>query len=326
MADGNYGEKLPRASTPRPEWLLFVSLVVMLNLHAVFVPVTGIDQYSLFALDSVAHRPYPLLISLGTNTILAVLASIVHHFLWKQQYLGSRGLAEPFQRAALVIGAPVLLAFLPSSLLTVNGGQGYPVAVAFLIFAGLTIATALKDPETVPLSPTDSLVWIGVAAAVILVFLTVSIGILVLLYAGEISPPTANLFGSLKIDWSNMGYDPSEYAQRYRSTLIPFTMATTTYMVIVVGGVVLGSIWKAGHRHEKEPDIPPFPPGTAPVQVEVGPNPLEPPSLGINAGEAKPDSVSEAAQQMCQRWKVYFPRFGLCWHLEAKYRSLMVLT
>ena len=96
---------LLRASTPKQVWLLFVSLLVMLNLPLIFVLNTGIDQYSFFTWDVVGQAPYPLALSFCASTALAALASVVHHFLWKQQYLGTQGLPGPFKRAALVFGA-----------------------------------------------------------------------------------------------------------------------------------------------------------------------------------------------------------------------------
>ena len=286
---------LPRASTPRPGRLLFVSLFVMLNLPLIFTLTTGIDQYSLFASDSVGHRPYPLLLSFCASTVLAVLSSIVHHFLWKQQYLGIGGLPGPFKRAALVIGVPIFLAFLPSSLLTVNGGQAYPVAVALLMFGGLIIATALKDPETGRLNTSESLVWLGLATLIILVFAAFSIGVMVLFYTQDILPPVGNLFGDLKIDYAKLGYDPAEFAQRHRATLPMFTIAAMSYMMIVFGGIMLGSIWKAGLRPGNALETPADPDGTAPAPVGGVLNLWEPESQGTIPEEAEADGVTATA-------------------------------
>ena len=245
---------LLRASTPKQVWLLFVSLLVMLNLPLIFVLNTGIDQYSFFTWGVVGQAPYPLALSFCASTALAALASVVHHFLWKQQYLGTQGLPGPFKRAALVFGVPIFIAFLPPTLLTVNGGQGYPIAVAFLMFGGLTITTALKDPEMGGLSPSESLLWVAIATIIILAFAAITIAFLALFYLDE-TPPTASnlLLGERVIDWSNLGYDPAEFRQRHRSALPVFTLAAMTYMIIVLGGIMLGAIWKAGHRPETEP-------------------------------------------------------------------------
>ena len=90
--------------------------------------------------------------------------------LWRWQYLGRGRGSGPFQKAAIVVGAPVFLAYMPSILLTPHGGQGFPVFVAFLLFASMTITMAVRDPET-RLTPQETTLWLWGAIGVIIVLL-----------------------------------------------------------------------------------------------------------------------------------------------------------
>ena len=90
----------------------------MLNLPLLFTRAMGVDQYSYIALEVVSSWATPLTLSFLTNTFLALLGYGCHLMLWRWQYRGRGREAGTFQKAAIVVGAPVFLAFMPSFLLT----------------------------------------------------------------------------------------------------------------------------------------------------------------------------------------------------------------
>ena len=222
-------------------FLLPASLLVMLNLPLLFTRAMGVDQYSYIALEVVSSWATPLTLSFLTNTFLALLGYGCHLMLWRWQYRGRGREAGTFQKAAIVVGAPVFLAFMPSFLLTPHGGQGFPVLVAFLLFASMTITMAVRDPET-RLTPQETTLWLWGAIGVIIVLLFTVLVVFGLLMSREPLPPTGNLFWAFEIPWERVGYGPEEYARRHLEILPLFTTLSGCYMIFIVGGAMLGAI------------------------------------------------------------------------------------
>ena len=222
-------------------FLLPATLLVMLNLPLLFTRAMGVDQYSYIALEVVSSWATPLMLAFLTNVFLALLGYGCHLMLWRWQYRGRGREAGTFQKAAIVVGAPVFLAFMPSFLLTPHGGQGFPVLVAFLLFASMTITMAVRDPET-RLTPQETTLWLWGAIGVIIVLLFTVLVVFGLLMSREPLPPTGNLFWAFEIPWKRVGYGPEEYAHRHLEILPLFTTLGCCYMIFIVGGAMLGAI------------------------------------------------------------------------------------
>ena len=226
----------------------------MLTLPAFFTGTTGMDQYGFFTIDLVAARPWPLALSIALSVLTAAAGYLVYWFLWRIQ---SRFTGEnwgPFRRNALLLGAPVALAFAPGFFLTSYGGKPTMVAVAGLMAGSLCVIAALNDRE-MRLDPGLARVWFASCVAAILVFLTLSISAMLLMYFVEQTPSTGNFFWRWEFTWSDLGYPAEEFNSRQRNGLLAFTLTGSGYMIIALGGSLLGAVLRwANPRQQAEAD------------------------------------------------------------------------
>ncbi len=282
---------------PRPSlFLLPASLLVMLNLPLMFTHATGPDQYSFGTITAWQGTRLPLLLSFITNCFLALLAFGGHLILWQWQYQGSGGHSRPFKRAALVVGIPLLLAFTPSTLLTVNGGQAFPVAVGFLLFASMTVTVALRDPEA-KLSPQDAVTWLWGAIVTIVVLLVMAIAVMFLQYTAETLLPTGNLFWTAELDWTRMGFGPEEFVHRHLGVMVLFTILASAYMIFIVGGAMVGEIWaRAWPRSAAAATAEGYPPESDPPATVLVTAPINTDALEQEEGQASHPDLTTPEQ------------------------------
>lgn len=228
--------------------LLFLSLLVMLNLPLVFTGFTGMDQYGFFTLDPLATQPLPLALSAAVNTALALLAYSGYSALRRQHTRYVPETWAPFKRYVLIIGVPVALAVAPSFFLTSYGSKPYYVVIAVLMTGSLCITTALRDGE-IRLNINFAMYWFIVAVAIIVALLAMSITGLLVLYPMEQPAPSGNLLWTWSFDWADLGYPQEQFAQRQRDALMVFVLLGCGYMIVALGGPLLGSIlrWTNGN-------------------------------------------------------------------------------
>jgi len=221
--------------------LLLVSLLFMLNAHLFFTLNTGMDLYGFYTMDRVAAYPMPAVLSTLLNIALAVAAYLFYGWLYRHQAWFSGGWRGPFTRGAVLSAAPVVLAYAPSILLTSVGGKPTLIAVAGLMSGSLCVTHALTDSEA-RLDPTLArYLFIGSVAA-ILVFLVLSVAAMLALYSAEWPTPTDNFLWKWDFEWSDMGYPREEFQQRQREALVGFTITGAGFMIVALGGSMLGAI------------------------------------------------------------------------------------
>ena len=215
--------------------LLLVSLLVMLNLPAIFTGTTGMDQYGFFTLDATAARPWPLIFSILVSTASALTGYGVYRLLRRKQtwYAGNRYGA--FHRSALLFGVPVGIAFAPVFFLTGYNDKPTALAVAGILSTSLCITAALHDRET-KLDPVMARIWFIACVSFILVFLTLCVASMLVMYLVEQVPSTGNFFWNWSFSWSDLGYGAEEFNQRHRNGLLAFTLAGSCYMTVAIGG------------------------------------------------------------------------------------------
>ena len=230
--------------------LLLVSLLIMLNLPAIFTGTTGMDSYGFFTLDPVAERPWPLVLSVLLSTAAAATGYAVHRLLRKRQtwYAGNRYGA--FHRSALLFGVPTGIAFAPLFFLTGYNDKPTALALAGIMSTCLCITATLHDRET-RLDPAMVRIWFISSVAFILVFLVLCILAMLVMYLVEHVPSTGNFFWNWEFSWNDLGYPAEEFSQRHRNGLLAFTLAGSCYMTVAIGGSLLGAIlaWaRTGHK------------------------------------------------------------------------------
>lgn len=262
--------------------LLLVSLLVMLNLTLIFVVNTRIDHYSLYTLHSLepilkeAYGPYALFcVTLAINCTLAFGA----HYLYKWLRRGDRRKFEPwdgvFYRHTFAIGAPVAMAMLPGALFTGNIGKPFSLVVGCLLIGALSLIAACKD-ERINISSQAALFYLIAAAFAIGILVTATIQWLFALHGAEQIPETSNTLWQWQVNWEVLGYPPDEFAQRFRGSMLIFTVSACAFMVIAVGFTMLhalvGRMEREGAKRDNAaglPDVLVAPMGTSGVNLSV---------------------------------------------------------
>ena len=286
-----------------PPWfgkLLLVSLLVMLNMPAIFTGTTGMDQYGLFTLEPVSGRPWPLVLSTLISTCSAIGGYAVYRLLRKKQtwYAGNRYGA--LQRSALLFGVPVGIAFAPVFFLTGYNDKPAFLAMAGIMATGLCLTGALHDRET-RLDPEMARIWFVACIAFILVFLTLCVAAMLVMYLVEQAPSTGNFFWTWDFSWNDLGYPAEEFSQRHRNGIFAFTLAGSCYMTVAIGGSLLGAILamartapKRGPAPGPEYDSPQGPEATAAFAGDEQAAQQDPPEFVVALnGEETPISRSQ---------------------------------
>ena len=249
----------PPIASPSP-WLghlLLVSLLFMLNLPLFFTLNTGMDLYGFFSLAPVKAYPLPAVLSTVLNLGMAALAYTSYLWLWHRLGVDHGTDWGPFTRGAVLSAVPVFLAFAPAIVLTSIGGKATQIAIAGLMAGSLTVTHALKAPD-MKLDAAIARYWSILAIAVILMFLALSVGAMLVVYATEQVPASNNLLWKWGYEWEDLGYPREAFVQRQRDALTAFTLAGSGFMVVVLGGTMLGAIlrWTREPRKPEQPSQP----------------------------------------------------------------------
>ena len=171
-----------------------------------------------------------------------------------------------FHRSALLFGVPVGIALATVFFLTGYNDKPTALAVAGILSTSLCITAALHDRET-HIDPVMARIWFIACIAFILVFLTLCVAAMLVMYLVEQAPSTGNFFWSWKFAWSDLGYPAEEFSQRQRNGLLAFTLAGSCYMTVAIGGSLLGAILKWA-RPGSQVALSPEAAGEAPQEIE----------------------------------------------------------
>ena len=166
----------PLIHQPSP-WLgrlLLLSLLVMLNTPVLITMTTGMDPYGFFTIDPVARSPYPIVLYISLNVLLAFISYAIYRFIWRCEATLIKAYWSPFRQNAVAVAIPVSLAMAPAFLLCNTGGKAYYIIVGVLIAAALCVISALRNPS-VKLDPGLATVWYGTAVGCILVLLALAL-------------------------------------------------------------------------------------------------------------------------------------------------------
>ena len=260
-------------------WLLLISLLVMLNTHLFITAACGVDQYSLFAADisvsqpypaNWAQSPYPVLLTLLFNVVLAFLAYGVYRLIWwyfasPRSIPSENWVRNPFKQNAIALAIPVFIAMVPSAVLGYTDLKAYFIIVGALIVIVLCIVSLLKDPD-VNVDPSTRGYWFNVAVVAIFVMMALSVVVNLYYQFAPLVPPTSNILWQL--EWNL--YPVDEFAGRARPAMLVFGMVSLAYMVAIPGGMLLATL--------HPPRIGQQSPDPAPEPEE---NPLQGPNITI---------------------------------------------
>ena len=217
-----------------------ISLVVMLGLPVVRAGFTGMDPYGLFALEPLADRPWSLVTAITLSGAAAGLGLFAHRmFRLKRWFRGTR--YEAYHHNAIVLGAPVGIAFTPAFLLASYDEKPACLAVACILATALCLIATLNERES-SLDANVARLSFVVGLALILIGLASSITMMLFTLLIDHSPPTGNFFWSYDVNWNDLGYPAEEFNDRYRNGLLAYLIASSCYMSVAIGGCFLGVV------------------------------------------------------------------------------------
>ena len=237
--------------------LLFVSLLVMPNLYLFYCLNTGMDLYGFFTLEPVSAYPLPLVLSTLLSSGMAVAGYGLYRWLWRRRAWFTGEGWGPFRRGAVLSCAPLLLTYAPMIALAHHGDKPSLIGIPGLMAGALCVTHALRDPE-MKLDPTLARYWFIGALAFILVSLILTIGAMFMLYIVEQAPPSGNFLWEWEYEWADLGYPSEEYQQHQRAALVGFVLVGSGFLIVMVGGSMLGAIlkWTQAPQYDA-PRLPP---------------------------------------------------------------------
>ena len=223
----------------------FLTVFFLISGNLLQAPATKMDPYGFYAMGEFANTPYPYLLATLVNLGLALLAGVMFDFLWRWQYSSNRGFKNVYHRAAVTAFPPLLFVYVFSFFICCFGMWIFLMLV-FSITGGTFMAILAMRDKDVVFRKWERKLLLQAAMGVILILTAVGAATILILYL-EPSPlaiPDHTLIRSWEIDFGALGYSPDELLERYRVGAVWSSLATLIYMIIVLGGSLLVTIYR----------------------------------------------------------------------------------
>ena len=233
--------------------LLFVSLFFMLSTGTLQVPFVRMDHYGYYNMVSFEGIALPIVLVLTTSLLISLLATFMFDLLWRWQYSG-RGAVKAYHRALWVAAPPFAFVYL-SVLLTSNSGAWITCAFVLPVMTGVfAMLVSLRDPS-VRFTEWDRrfLLWCTMLVTVVLTTFGAAAILATYLQPSFASLQGHTLFHSWAVDFSALGYPEHELIPRWRMGFAWGALTTITYLVIVMGGTLVVSIYRLGGGDPSQP-------------------------------------------------------------------------
>ena len=225
--------------------LYFVTVFVLISGNLLLAPAIRMDAYGFYAIADFANTPMPFLLSLLANLLLALAAGLMFDFLWRWQYSGQGGFNNVYQRAAWTSFLPLMFVYGCALLFCCVGSWIYLLFV-FSVAGGTFMAMLILRDREMEFHGWERKFLLQAAIAVILVLTAVGSATILILYLrpSMLAIPDHTLIRSWEIDFSALGYSADELLERYRFGAIWSSLAMLVYMVIVLGGNLMATIYR----------------------------------------------------------------------------------
>ena len=225
--------------------LFFVTVFFLLSANLLQVPIIRMDPFGFYAFADFANTPIPYLLGVVVNLMLALVAGLMFDFLWRWQYLSERRPKNPSRRAALVAYPPLMCVYAFSVVFCSAGAWIFFLLVFAIAGATFTALLVMRDRE-VKFNEWERRLLLQAAVALILVLTTFGGAAIFTLYwePSLMVLPDHTLLRSWEIDFNSLGYPPDELVERYRIGAVWSCLATLVFMVIVLGGRLIASIYR----------------------------------------------------------------------------------
>ena len=225
--------------------LYFVTVFILICGNLLLAPAIRMDAYGFYAVGDFANTPVPYLLSLLANLLLALAAGLMFDFLWRWQYSSKKGFTRVYQRAAWTSFPPLMFVYGCALLFCYLGSWIYLLFV-FSVAGGTFMAVLILRDKEMKFHSWEKKFLLQAAIAVILVLTAVGSATILILYLrpSMLAIPDHTLIRSWEIDFSALGYSADELLERYRFGAIWSSLAILVYMVIVMGGSLLATIYR----------------------------------------------------------------------------------
>ena len=225
--------------------LLFVTVFFQLSIPLLHAPLTRMDTYGLYSLGGFAGTSIPFTISLIANLIVATAAGLMFNFLYRWQYSGPAGGKSVYRRAAWTVLPPI--AFVYAFLLAFSNVGFWIVGLGvFTLIAGVFITLLVLRDEDVTIGGWDRKFLLCTAVAVTIVLSAIGLAAILATYLQPslYAMSEQGLFYSWVIDYDALGYPAEEFFERSRLAVVWASLTTLAYMVIVIGGKLIVTIYR----------------------------------------------------------------------------------
>ena len=184
-------------------------------------------------------------LSLIANLLVAMVAGLMFNFLWRWQYSGPTGRKSAYSRAAWIVLPPI--AFVYAHLLAFSNVGFWIVGLGlFTLLAGVfTTLVVLRDKD-VSIDEWDRKFLLSTAVMVTIVLSALGVAAILATYLQPslYAMSDQGLFYSWDIDFDALGYPEDEFFERSRLAVAWASLTTLAYMVIVIGGKLIVTIYR----------------------------------------------------------------------------------
>ena len=242
--------------SPELREIFFITVFFLLSGNLLQAPTLRMDPYGFYALGDFANTPIPYLLSLIVNLMLALAAGLMFDFLWRWQYASTRGSSNTYHRAAWTSFPPLLFVYVCALFLCCLGTWVIFLFV-FSIVGGTFMCLLVLHDENMNFNSWERRLLLQGAVGLILVLSAIAGATVLTIYLvpSSLSIPDHTLVRSWEIDFDALGYSPDELLERYRIGAAWSALSTFVYMIIVLGGSLLVTIYRLGGEHSGPPAI-----------------------------------------------------------------------
>ena len=224
--------------------LLFITVFFLLSVHLLHGPLTYMDPYGLYAVGNFAGTTIPFTLSILVNLLVALVAALLFAFLSKWQHSKSVHSTSPLSRAAWVVLPSV--GFVYVSLLPFSNVGFWILGFCELaITAGALIAILVLREESVSIGDWDKkfLLYMSVSMTMGLAALGIFAALITFTEPSLLANSGNTLLYSWENDFEPLGYPADELVERYRHAVFWTSLVLLSYMVFVVGGKLIATIY-----------------------------------------------------------------------------------
>ena len=226
---------------------LFITVFFLLSVHLLHGPLTYMDPYGLYAVGNFAGTTIPFTLSILVNLLVALVAALLFALLSKWQHSKSVHSTSPLSRAAWIVLPSV--GFVYVSLLPFSNVGFWILGFCELaITAGALIAISVLREESVSIGDWDKkfLLYVSVSITMGLAALGIFAALITFTEPSLLANSGNTLLYSWENDFEALGYPADELVERYRHAVFWTSLVLLSYMVFVVGGKLIATIYGLG--------------------------------------------------------------------------------